>query len=88
MGDHSGNPVKAGGERGVPWGSGDGEGALQVDVGWGELSEKKQDPPQYRVCMGEAFRVVLALCQGEELLPEITCRLELPSRPIKFGQSR
>jgi hypothetical protein len=38
--------------------------------------------------MGEAFRVMLALRQGEELLPEITRRLELPSRPIKFRQSR
>ena len=40
-------------------------------MGWDELAEKKQDPPQYRVGMGEAFRVVLALRQGETLLPEI-----------------
>ena len=57
-------------------------------MGWDELSEEKQDPPQHRVGMSEAFRVVLALRQGEELLPELTRRLELPSRPIKLRQSR
>jgi len=38
MGDYSSNPVKAGGERVILEGRGDGKRALQVGVGWNELS--------------------------------------------------
>ena len=65
-------------EGAVLRGDRDGERLLQVGVGWDELSEEKQDSPQYRVCIKRGVPGRAGAAPGEELLPELTRRLELP----------
>ena len=65
----------------------EGNALLQVRAGRGKLSQTEQGRPQRIVGLQEESRVLHALGQAQELLPQLARRLELRPHQIKHPQS-
>ena len=72
----------------VPLGIVEGDALLEVGAGKDELSKPDEGIPKSTVTLQEECRILLAFGQGEELLCQLTCRLQVSSYLIKSPQTK
>jgi hypothetical protein len=69
-------------------GMGQGNTLLQVGPGWDKLAKIEQGISQGPAPLQEERRVVLTLCQGEELLGQLTSGPQIPPYLIKSPEAK